>query len=251
MPKFNPSAAKLLAVESYFVNHSPITAHSIKDLEKSLPTATGISGMQVKDYLTALVDDNKIRVEKIGSGNWYWCFKGDEKKQKESELKGWEKEVKALESKLQEVKEEIKQEKQEKEGDNDEKVLVECLTTASYTERAAAMEDIQRLTDEKSAMEKELALYANNDPVQIDYMRELVLLMKIAGNMHTGKYSSSLSYSTRIGSVGVITLIFWRAVVLDNIYAIEGYMKIAGMLSSDITAFKASLGIPEDMEDVE
>lgn len=45
--------------------------------------------MQVKDYLTALVDDNKIRVEKIGSGNWYWCFRGDEKRQKEGELEKW------------------------------------------------------------------------------------------------------------------------------------------------------------------
>jgi len=54
-----------------------------------LPAAAGISGMQVKDYLTALVDENKIRVEKIGSGNWYWCFRGDEKRQKEVELEKW------------------------------------------------------------------------------------------------------------------------------------------------------------------
>ncbi len=45
--------------------------------------------MQVKDYLTALVDDNKVRVEKIGSGNWYWCFRGDEKKLKEGEVLKW------------------------------------------------------------------------------------------------------------------------------------------------------------------
>lgn len=42
--------------------------------------------MQVKDYLQALSDDNKIRVEKIGSGNWYWSFPSDEKKAKESAL---------------------------------------------------------------------------------------------------------------------------------------------------------------------
>jgi ketosteroid isomerase-like protein len=43
--------------------------------------------MQVKDYLQALSDDNKIRVEKIGSGNWYWSFPADEKKAKETALK--------------------------------------------------------------------------------------------------------------------------------------------------------------------
>lgn len=42
--------------------------------------------MQVKDYLQALQDDNKIRVEKIGSGNWYWSFPSDEKKSKTAAL---------------------------------------------------------------------------------------------------------------------------------------------------------------------
>lgn len=42
--------------------------------------------MHVKDYLQALADDNKIRVEKIGSGNWYWSFPSDEKKAKDDAL---------------------------------------------------------------------------------------------------------------------------------------------------------------------
>jgi hypothetical protein len=42
--------------------------------------------MHVKDYLQSLADDNKIRVEKIGSGNWYWSFPSDEKKTKEAAL---------------------------------------------------------------------------------------------------------------------------------------------------------------------
>jgi hypothetical protein len=42
--------------------------------------------MHVKDYLQLLADDNKIRVEKIGSGNWYWSFPSDEKKTKEAAL---------------------------------------------------------------------------------------------------------------------------------------------------------------------
>lgn len=42
--------------------------------------------MHVKDYLNALGDDNKIRVEKIGSGNWYWSFPSDEKKAKDAAL---------------------------------------------------------------------------------------------------------------------------------------------------------------------
>lgn len=52
-----------------------------------LPQVAAITGIQVKDYLQALQDDNKIRVEKIGSGNWYWSFSSDEKKAKEAVLK--------------------------------------------------------------------------------------------------------------------------------------------------------------------
>lgn len=61
-------------------------AHSIKDLEKALPQVASINGMQVKDYLQALSDENMIRVEKIGSGNWYWSFPSEAKKTKEAAL---------------------------------------------------------------------------------------------------------------------------------------------------------------------
>lgn len=66
--------------------HRTAQAHNIKDLEKTLPQVSSISGMHVKDYLQSLSDDNKIRVEKIGSGNWYWSFPSDEKKAKDAAL---------------------------------------------------------------------------------------------------------------------------------------------------------------------
>lgn len=39
--------------------------------------------MQVKEYIQALLDEGKLRVEKIGSGNWYWIFGSDEKLERE------------------------------------------------------------------------------------------------------------------------------------------------------------------------
>lgn len=75
---------KVTSILAWF--HKTAQAHSIKDLEKTLPQVSSISSMQVKDYLQALSDDNKIRVEKIGSGNWYWSFPSDEKKAKDNAL---------------------------------------------------------------------------------------------------------------------------------------------------------------------
>lgn len=83
-PKIQPNAQKAATILAWF--HKTAQAHSIKDLEKTLPQVSSISGMHVKDYLQALSDDNKIRVEKIGSGNWYWSFPSDEKKAKDAAL---------------------------------------------------------------------------------------------------------------------------------------------------------------------
>lgn len=58
-----------------------------------LPSVASINGIQVKDYIQELTDDGKIRVEKIGSGNWYWCFGGDEIKERERQLSQLRKDV--------------------------------------------------------------------------------------------------------------------------------------------------------------
>lgn len=42
--------------------------------------------MQVKDALGELVTESQVRVEKIGSGNWYWSFPADAAVAKRTEL---------------------------------------------------------------------------------------------------------------------------------------------------------------------
>jgi hypothetical protein len=83
-PKIQANPHKAATILAWF--HKTAQAHSIKDLEKTLPQVGAISNMHVKDYLQALADENKIRVEKIGSGNWYWSFPSDEKKAKDAAL---------------------------------------------------------------------------------------------------------------------------------------------------------------------
>lgn len=67
------------------LNHirSTCTCHTLKDLEKMLPSVASINSIQVKDFITGLVNENKIRVEKVGSNNWYWSFTSDEKRERE------------------------------------------------------------------------------------------------------------------------------------------------------------------------
>ncbi|KAJ5534540.1 hypothetical protein N7527_000794 [Penicillium freii] len=62
------------------------TCHTLKDLEKTLPSVASINGIQVKEYIQALTNEGQLRVEKIGSGNWYWSFSSDEKHAQERHL---------------------------------------------------------------------------------------------------------------------------------------------------------------------
>ncbi|CAG7973333.1 unnamed protein product [Penicillium nalgiovense] len=62
------------------------TCHTLKDLEKTLPSVASINGIQVKEYIQTLTDEGQLRVEKIGSGNWYWSFSSDEKHALEHQL---------------------------------------------------------------------------------------------------------------------------------------------------------------------
>lgn len=58
------------------------TCHTQKDLEDKLPKVASINKMIVKDVIKELMDESKIRMEKIGSMNWFWCWAGEEAKEK-------------------------------------------------------------------------------------------------------------------------------------------------------------------------
>ncbi|KAJ6106639.1 Meiotic nuclear division protein 1 [Penicillium capsulatum] len=73
-PKLSKSAKEELILNHL---HATGTCHTLKELERTLPGVASINSIQVKEYIQALVDDSKLRVEKIGSGNWYWSFRSD------------------------------------------------------------------------------------------------------------------------------------------------------------------------------
>ena len=73
-------AEKLEKILRYFQRSG--TCHTLKDLENALPSAASIHKMQVKDLIKELTDENQVKVEKIGSGTWYWCWAGEEARDK-------------------------------------------------------------------------------------------------------------------------------------------------------------------------
>jgi len=63
---------KLIAMQELMMESQDIW--TLKDLEKECPKKKGITAMSVKDVLQELVDNDLVSFDKIGSGNFYWCF---------------------------------------------------------------------------------------------------------------------------------------------------------------------------------
>ena len=108
--------------------------------------------MVVKDYLQALSDEGLIRVEKIGSGNWYWAFVSDAKNGKEKVLNDLRKEEEKLKKSVAEVDEMIKEEETKREDDVDYEMLED---DGPAMGREALLEASERLTKEVKAFDAE------------------------------------------------------------------------------------------------
>ena len=137
-----------------------MSVYTLKELEKSLQSVASINSMQVKDYLQALQDENLIRVEKIGSGNWYWCFMSDAKKSKENMVNTLRAEESKLMASIAETEKQIGQEMAKREEDD-------AILEDNGMDRKALLDAHETLLKEMETLDKELACYSDNDPAEI------------------------------------------------------------------------------------
>jgi hypothetical protein len=134
--------------------------YSFKELEKLLPAVGSINGMQVKDYLQALQDENQIRVEKIGSGNWYWSFRSEARKTKENTIHTLKAEESKLIASLSDTKNQIQEEIAKR--DEEDKML-----EGGRMDRKALLQAHSVLLKETEGLDQALAIYSENDPAEV------------------------------------------------------------------------------------
>ncbi|KAK5158621.1 hypothetical protein LTR04_005195 [Oleoguttula sp. CCFEE 6159] len=158
--------------------------------------------MQVKDYLQYLGDENKIRVEKIGSGNWYWSFLSEEKKSKEAILSRVQEENDKVAKSVEELQSGVEEASTAREDDED-------MLESGGDDRATLMQRHAALTADLAALRVELASYADNDPVEVERKRA-----------QTGEFKRGAEART------------------DEIYAIEGWFKEQGVDEETLTNIK-------------
>jgi hypothetical protein len=158
-----------------------------------LPSVASINGMQVKDFITGLLNENKIRMEKIGSNNWYWSFPSDEKRERENvqerllrESNRLAKAVEQLENELQKKQTAAKEEEGTRDPmdiETERQILLERKAVLS-TEieplkiQKAAFEDngvskINQRTEEINKWKREIEIWEDNISIMEQYVYKL------------------------------------------------------------------------------
>ncbi len=143
--------------------------------------------MQVKDFLQALTDDNKIHVEKIGSGNWYWAFISEAKKAKEGQLAKATNERDKAAAVVLEVQSKVDEAEAAREDDED-MLLEPGSDRKSLTARHA------ELTKQMVPLKKELAGYSESDPVEMEKKRQRASALKNEAEKWTEQIQSIEEY---------------------------------------------------------
>jgi hypothetical protein len=118
--------------------------------------------MSVKDYIQAMTDENLIRVEKIGSGNWYWSFMTDEKLKKEQALTKAESEKAKAQTIVEDLQTKVEEAAAAREEDEEEMLMEPGMNRKSMTKVHG------ELSKQLDTLRMELATYSDNDPVEVE-----------------------------------------------------------------------------------
>jgi hypothetical protein len=175
--------------------------------------------MQVKDYLQALQDENQIRVEKIGSGNWYWSFKSDAKKMKEAILNRLKLDESKLVASLADAQKHIEEEMAKREEDDE-------MLEGGRADTKGLAEAQEQLLKEMEFLDKELSVYSENNPAEV--LRKIEEMQRLK--------DSALKWTDNIESLGAFVVnltgdraqaaLFMQAACGDEYIAGEGLKEL-------------------------
>jgi len=147
---------------------------------EKLGSKAGVNAMSIKGVLQEMVDDDQIRLDKIGISNYYWCFPSEalskkqaEEAKLESSLSATESEIESLTNAIEKAKSERKESKERttklKEIE-DLKTEIEKLNTElqKYSELEAQRGLVQKLELCKQAAHR----WTDNTWTLADYLKK-------------------------------------------------------------------------------
>eukprot|EP00850_Spirogloea_muscicola_P005383 SM000024S07845 [mRNA] locus=s24:847667:849486:- [translate_table: standard] len=141
----------------------------LKELERLGPKK-GVISQAVKDVLQALVDDDLVMKDKIGTSVYFWSLPSLASKQLQQSVTKHEGELAATKNKKAELEEKLKNMKSGREESAD---------------REAALARLSRLLDEEKSLKAEILKYAEHDPEVFARKRDAIKVAHDATNRWT------------------------------------------------------------------
>lgn len=175
---------------------------TLKELEKIAPKEKGVVSQSVKEALDILVSENKAKEEKIGQARYYWSFVSDQIVEKENKKKELEEELAKKKEQLRLLSDKLREAKQERQ---------------SGEKRRKQLELLQQSKKQLLEVQKELALYEENSPEQLEQLEKGLELLKQDANTYT-----------------------------DHIFTLKSYL--CNELNLERSAFDANFHIPADLD---
>jgi hypothetical protein len=142
-----------------------------------------------------LADDNLIRVEKIGSGNWYWSFPTEEKLKREDLLNKAQADRDKANSTLERLRSKIEETRAARDDEDDEQITQRESDRKSLTARQST------LAKELQQLRTALAAYSENDPVEMEKRKELIRKWKAEAEKWTEQIQTMEDWFKKHGIV--------------------------------------------------
>ena len=147
----------------------------LKDIEK-IASKKGVVLQSVHEILNSLVDDDLVKMDKIGTTNWYWSFPSDHATKCEQNGNQCDEALKQLAKVLKQLDEDIENEKS-KNKEND--------AESSAQDRKNAEMALQAAKDENAKVLKELAKLQESNPELQESVAKGVDTMRLAADRWT------------------------------------------------------------------
>lgn len=141
----------------------------LKTIE-SAAAKRGVRADVVKDVVQSLVDDDLVRVDKVGTMNWYWSFPGEASKKASTALENASTSMARVASEKAQLEKEIANEKKKNPA------------TSEREELSAKLSATKALN---TRLRSELEGFSSTNPETVEAMRQGMKLSKQASNLWT------------------------------------------------------------------
>eukprot|EP01095_Lingulamoeba_sp_RSL-Kostka_P003165 TRINITY_DN1406_c0_g1_i1.p1 TRINITY_DN1406_c0_g1~~TRINITY_DN1406_c0_g1_i1.p1 ORF type:complete len:206 (-),score=59.86 TRINITY_DN1406_c0_g1_i1:299-916(-) len=159
--------------------HETKSVYTLKQLEKLCHKHKGITQQTCKEILLGLVDDGWANGDKIGAGNFYWCFPSQELITRNNKISANSEEIKNLEDTLQSL---------------EKKLEISKVNKEQTEERKEQLKILNELEEKNNSLRAELVENQAFDPELIEDMTLDIKTAKEAANRWTDNIFSIRSY---------------------------------------------------------